>query len=73
MARITVEDCLEHVDNRFALVILAAERARMLSKRATDERTKQMRIVVFYGIGLLLILVAIPWPFSPLAQRPYLP
>jgi DNA-directed RNA polymerase subunit omega len=34
LARITVEDCLEHVDNRFALVILAAERARMLSKRA---------------------------------------
>ena len=34
MARVTVEDCLEHVDNRFALVILAAERARMLSRKA---------------------------------------
>lgn len=34
MARVTVEDCLEHVGNRFALVILAAERARQLSKRA---------------------------------------
>jgi DNA-directed RNA polymerase subunit omega len=30
MARITVEDCLEHVDNRFALVILAGKRARQL-------------------------------------------
>lgn len=34
MARITVEDCLEHVGNRFALVLLAAERARQLSKGA---------------------------------------
>ncbi|MSP63974.1 MAG: DNA-directed RNA polymerase subunit omega [Myxococcales bacterium] len=34
MARVTVEDCLEHVHNRFALVILAAERARQLSKGA---------------------------------------
>jgi DNA-directed RNA polymerase subunit omega len=34
LARVTVEDCLEKVGNRFALVILAAERARMLSRRA---------------------------------------
>ncbi len=32
MARVTVEDCLDKVGNRFALVILAAERARQLSK-----------------------------------------
>ena len=31
MARITVEDCLEHVDNRFNLVLLATKRARQLS------------------------------------------
>ena len=34
MARVTVEDCLEKIGNRFALVILAAERARMLSRRS---------------------------------------
>jgi DNA-directed RNA polymerase subunit omega len=34
VARVTVEDCLEKVGNRFALVILAAERARQLSKGA---------------------------------------
>lgn len=32
MARVTVEDCLEKVGNRFALVILGAERARQLAK-----------------------------------------
>ena len=31
MARVTVEDCLEKVDNRFALVILGAERARQIA------------------------------------------
>ena len=31
MARITVEDCLENVDNRFELVMVGAKRARQLS------------------------------------------
>ena len=31
MARITVEDCLDHVDNRFSLVMVAAKRARQIS------------------------------------------
>lgn len=35
MARVTVEDCLEQQGNRFALVVLAAQRARQLSKGAT--------------------------------------
>ncbi len=32
MARVTVEDCLEREENRFALVILAAHRTRQLIK-----------------------------------------
>ena len=32
MARVTVEDCLEKVANRFALVVLASERARQLAR-----------------------------------------
>ena len=32
MARITVEDCLENVDNRFNLVLIAAKRARQLAE-----------------------------------------
>ncbi len=31
MARITVEDCLEHVTNRFELVLIAAKRARAIA------------------------------------------
>lgn len=36
MARITVEDCLEHVDNRFDLVMLASRRARALRNYNTE-------------------------------------
>lgn len=35
MARITVEDCLEVVDNRFELVLMATKRARQLARGAT--------------------------------------
>ena len=36
MARVTVEDCLDHVDNRFELVILATRRARNLINTGKD-------------------------------------
>ncbi|NOU34116.1 MAG: DNA-directed RNA polymerase subunit omega [Polyangiaceae bacterium] len=35
MARVTVEDCLEREENRFALVILAAIRTRQIMKGST--------------------------------------
>jgi len=31
MARVTVEDCLEHVENRFELVMVATKRARAIA------------------------------------------
>jgi len=40
MARVTVEDCLEHVENRFKLVLLASKRARQLSKGADEFITR---------------------------------
>jgi DNA-directed RNA polymerase subunit omega len=47
MARITVEDCLEHVPNRFSLVLVAAERAKQLLKGAepridSDDENKEV-------------------------------
>ena len=39
MARITVEDCLNNVDNRFELVLLATKRAREL-ERGADPKVK---------------------------------
>ena len=36
MARVTVEYCLEHVDNRFQLVMLATKRARQIATKGFE-------------------------------------
>ena len=36
MARVTVEDCLDHVDNRFELVLVASKRARQLARQGME-------------------------------------
>jgi DNA-directed RNA polymerase subunit omega len=46
MARVTVEDCLEHEENRFALVVLAARRARELLKNAPTLVQSRNKIAV---------------------------
>jgi len=40
MARVTVEDCLDNVDNRFELVMLAARRARQMRQFGADPLVK---------------------------------
>lgn len=42
-----------------------------LSKRKTTDREKFKTMLFWFTVALLLILIAIPWPFSPLANRPY--
>lgn len=46
MARVTVEDCLEHQENRFALVVLAARRTRQLIKGAPPLVSSKNRPIV---------------------------
>ena len=38
MARVTVEDCLDNVDNRFELVMLATKRARQLASGGKEPK-----------------------------------
>jgi len=47
MARITVEDCLEKVDDRFSLVIAATKRTKQLMKgaRSLSRRKGNMQVV----------------------------
>ena len=40
MARVTVEDCLEHVDNRFELVMLASKRARQIATGGKEPKVE---------------------------------
>lgn len=46
MARITVEDCLERVPNRFVLVLMASKRARQLFRGAKPLINSDNRPVV---------------------------
>jgi DNA-directed RNA polymerase subunit omega len=49
LARITVEDCLKRVDNRFSLVLMASKRAKQLMKGSApliDNKDNNKEIVV---------------------------
>lgn len=50
MARVTVEDCLQHLDNQFELTLVASKRARQLARGANaalpweDDKTTVMAL-----------------------------
>jgi hypothetical protein len=52
-----------------AVVIITIGSAK--AKRAETDRLKFKTMLIWFSIGLLIILIAIPWPFSPLAHRPF--
>ena len=53
-----------------AIVIITVGSA--MAKRKVTDGDKFKTMLIWFGIALLVILIAIPWPFSPLAQRLYL-
>ena len=63
MARVTVEDCLEHVENRFVLVMLATKRARQIAVRGeqplVDWENDKPTVVALREIAAGLISPAI--------------
>lgn len=42
-----------------------------ISKRKTTDKEKFKTMLIYFIIALVVIFIAIPWPFSPLANRPY--
>lgn len=61
---------LIHIGLMFTAIIVMTVGSSK-AKRQSDDRLKFQTTAVYFTIGLLLILVAIPWPFSPLAVRPW--
>jgi DNA-directed RNA polymerase subunit omega len=54
MARITVEDCIERVNNRFELVLLATKRARQIARGAApllDEENDKPTVIALREIA----------------------
>ncbi len=41
------------------------------AKRQTDAKAKFKTIAIWFTIGLVVVLLSIPWPFSPWVSRPY--
>jgi DNA-directed RNA polymerase subunit omega len=64
MARITVEDCLGRVSSRFELVMLAAKRARQLSKGAKPLIVSNNRdvVIALREIAAAKVRWAVPKP-----------
>jgi len=52
-----------------ALIVISIGSVKVKSKSKDNEKFRTMAI--WFTIGLLIILISIPWPFSPLASRPY--
>jgi len=53
-----------------AIVIVTIGSA--LAKRRTSDSAKFKTMFWWFVIALIVLLIAIPWPFSPFAQRPFL-
>lgn len=52
-----------------AIVLVTIGSAK--SKRKLTDKEKFKTMLLWFSIALLIILIAIPWPFSPFANRPY--
>jgi hypothetical protein len=52
-----------------AIILITIGSAK--SKRQQGDAEKFKTIAIWFTIGLLIILISIPWKFSPLASRPY--
>jgi hypothetical protein len=61
---------LLHISFMILAIILITIGSALAKRKQTDtEKFKTM--LVWFSISFFIILIAIPWPFSPLANRPY--
>ncbi len=61
---------VEHILMMVIAVVLAHV-GRALSKKASTDLLKHRRAAIWFGLALLVMLLAIPWPFSPVS-RPWI-
>lgn len=61
---------LQHVALMTVAIVVLTIGSALAKRRATDP-AKFRTMALWFTAALLLILVAIPWPFSPWASRPY--
>lgn len=72
MARVTVEDCLENVDNRFELVLVAAKRARQVAMGAQpllEEENDKPTVIALREVAEDLVNAEILKEVEPVAAE----
>ncbi len=72
MARVTVEDCLDNVDNRFELVLVAAKRARQIAMGAQpmlDEENDKPTVLALREVAENLVNAEILKEVEPVAAE----
>ena len=60
-----------HISIMLLAVVLITIGSAMAKRQAADA-AKFRTMLIWFSVGLLVIFLAIPWPFSPLANRPYI-
>jgi hypothetical protein len=60
-----------HSTLMLAAVVIVTIGSAMAKRKETDKE-KFRTMLFWYSVALLIIFIAIPWPFSPFANRPYI-
>lgn len=60
---------MEHSVMMLIAVVLITIGSAKAKRKATDT-AKFKTLAIWFTIGLIIILISIPWPFSPFASRP---
>lgn len=53
----------------FSIILITV--GSSLAKRKATDKDKFKTMAIWFTISVVLIFIAIPWPFSPFANRPY--
>ncbi|MCI5057920.1 MAG: hypothetical protein MRY83_17535 [Flavobacteriales bacterium] len=73
-------EAINNIDNTFfgmihgilmLCAIITITIGSALSKRKEVDSEKFKIMALWFSVALLIIVIAIPWPFSPFASRPY--
>lgn len=54
----------------FSIVLITIGSA--IAKRKENDEEKFRTMMIWFSVALIILFIAIPWPFSPFSQRPYL-
>ena len=61
---------LVHIALMLAAIVVVTVGSALAKRKQTD-KDKFKSMLVWFSVSLIIILIAIPWPFSPFANRPY--